>query len=204
MNTVITPGVAVRAATEIDNAALLALCEACPMEGDIALRVDRAPSFFALNRLEGDDWGVGVAESETGEVSGCVAVARRDVWLDGRPATACYVSDLKVHPRARRTGVADLLTEYARERCAALAGEKVPSLLTILAGNSRMENRIGGPRGLPLLTRIATISAAAIPLLWERRERVRGISVRRAAPEDLALMAALWRREGSRRQFAGV
>ena len=38
-----------------DNRDLIALADACPMEGDVGLCVYRAPDFFALNRLEGSD-----------------------------------------------------------------------------------------------------------------------------------------------------
>src|SRR5262249_27737366 len=38
----------VREATASDNASLVALTSACPMDGDIGLCVDRAPDFFAL------------------------------------------------------------------------------------------------------------------------------------------------------------
>ena len=49
-----------RDATLNDNDALIELTAACTMHGDIALRMDRSPDFFALNRLEGNDARVGV------------------------------------------------------------------------------------------------------------------------------------------------
>ena len=57
-----TAGFVVRDATPADNADLIALSAACAMSGDIGLRIDRRPDFFALNRLEGQRWQVGVAE----------------------------------------------------------------------------------------------------------------------------------------------
>ena len=48
--------------TAADNAALVALAAACPMRGDMTMCIDRAPDFFALARLEGERWRVGVAE----------------------------------------------------------------------------------------------------------------------------------------------
>jgi hypothetical protein len=192
----------VRDATPADNDALVALAAACPMEGDIALRMDRAPDFFALNRLEGDVWQVGVAVDGDDRVVGCVAAARRQVWLNGAEATTGYVGDLKVHPAARRSGATDLLTAYARETCAALCGEDAPVLVTILAGNEAMERRAGGPRGMPVLARFATLRVEAIPLLWERRERVAGLSIWPAAERDLPRMTALWRDIAPTRQLA--
>jgi hypothetical protein len=196
------PRFAVRDATAADNDALVALAAACPMEGDIALRMDRAPDFFALNRLEGDVWRVGVVEDDAGCIIGCVAAARRRAWLNGEEATTGCVGDLKVHPSARRSGAADMLTAYARDACASLCGEDAPVLVTILAGNVAMERRARGPRGMPVLSRFATLRVAAIPLLWERRERVSGLSIWPAAERDLPRMAALWRHIGPTRQLA--
>ena len=66
----------VRDAVHSDDEALRAIAASCPMEGDITLRVTREPDFFALNRLEGQEWRVGVAESD-GRVVGCAMAAER-------------------------------------------------------------------------------------------------------------------------------
>jgi hypothetical protein len=201
-STAATSSLTVRDATEADNEALVALTAACPMEGDITLRMDRAPDFFALNRLEGDAWRVGVACDANERIVGCVAVARRLAWLNGVATTTAYVGDLKVHPRARGSGAADLLSRYAAEVSAALCGDDVTVLVTILAGNVPMERRARGPRGTPVLARFATLDVAAVPLLWERRERVAGLAVRSATDADGEAMAALWRGIAPRRQLA--
>ena len=73
----------VRDATGADNAALIALAAACPMVGDLTMRIDRAPDFFALARLEGERWRVGVAESD-GEVIGCVTASERTAITTSR------------------------------------------------------------------------------------------------------------------------
>jgi hypothetical protein len=192
----------VRDATEDDNDTLVALTAACPMEGDITLRMDRTPDFFALNRLEGDAWQVGVACDADDRIVGCVAVARRRTWMNGVETTSGYVGDLKVHPRARGSGAADLLSGYAARVSAALCGDDAPVLVTILAGNARMERRARGPRGTPALARFATLAVDAVPLLWERREQVGGLTVRSATDGDCEPMAALWREIAPCRQFA--
>ncbi|MDQ3950704.1 MAG: GNAT family N-acetyltransferase [Gemmatimonadota bacterium] len=198
----VAPALAVRDATEADNDALVALAAACPMEGDVTLRMDRAPDFFALNRLEGDAWRVGIACDADDRMIGCVAVARRPAWLNGVETTTGYVGDLKVHPRARRSGAADLLSRYAADTSAALCGEDARVLVTILAGNARMERRARGPRGTPVLARFATLEVAAVPLLWERRERVAGLAIRSATDADCEAMAALWGGIAPGRQLA--
>lgn len=199
-----SPALVVRDATDADNAALVALTAACTMRGDIALRMDRAPDFFALTRLEADETRVGIVAGEDGQVVGCVAASRRRAYVNGSLETICYVSDLKVHPSARGSGVADLLTAYARDASGELAGMDAPCVLTILGGNTPMERRARGPRGMPALSRFATLSVVAIPLLWERRERPLGLTVRSATVDDLDDMAALWNGRARVRQLAGV
>ncbi|HEX6057997.1 MAG TPA: hypothetical protein VFZ11_03180 [Gemmatimonadaceae bacterium] len=197
-------GLVVREATEADNAALVALAAACTMRGDIALRVDRAPDFFALTRLEGDDARVGVVTDGAGRVLACAAVARRPAYVNGVPSETYYASDLKVHPEARGTGAADLLSCWGRDAWAGVADPDAPYVLTILAGNRAMERRARGPRGTPVLARFATLSVMAIPLLWRRRERVEGIGVREATEGDLEEMAGVWARFAPTRQFGAA
>ena len=64
-------------------------------------------------------------------------------------------------------------------------------------------SRVDGPRGLPALTRFATVVAHAIPLLWRRAPDVAGLRVQPARPADLEEMAAVWARIARGRQFAG-
>lgn len=195
----------VRLAIDEDNTALIELTAACPMEGDLALRIDRAPDFFALNRLEGDRWRVGVVDGPDGHPVGCVATAERRVWLHGRPATVIYAGDLKVHPEFRDTRTADSLERFVCDTARATAGDSTPILLTVLAGNGAMERRAEGPRGLPRLHRFATLHSFAIPLLWRRPgPDDSDLRIGRATSGDLEEMADLWAAVAWRRQFAPV
>ena len=193
------------AATAGDNAALLELASACEMRGDVGLRVDRDPDFFALNRLEGDRWQVGIVKGlGPRTVAGCVAVSQRRVHLHGKPVHSMYVGDLKVHPAHRGGPAADALEGYARDVCRSMGGDDVPSLLTILAGNAPMERRADGRRGLPVLARFATIRSHAIPFLGRRTRNADGFRVGPARLDDLEEMAHLWARVAPHRQFAPV
>lgn len=193
-----------RDATPDDNPALLTLAAACEMRGDIGLRIDREPDFFALNRLEGDQWQLGVMPGlARRSVAGCVAASARRVYIDGAPRLTTYVGDFKVHPAHRGGPAADALAEYAREACREMAGAAALSLMTVLAGNSSMERRVDGPRGLPVLTRFATIRSHAIPFVWSRPS-VHGFRVSSAREGDAEEMATLWGRVAPRRQFAPV
>lgn len=193
-----------------DNRDLIALTAACPMEGEVGLRVDRSPDFFALNRLEGGEWKVAVVDSPDGGLAGCVAGAVRRVYIGGEPRKVMYVGDLKVHPRWRGTGPADVLSAFAREYCRERGGDHAITLMTVLGGNAGMARRAEGPRGLPRLERFAGIRAYNIGLLWKRKPpRIEGLSIERAfiqsrqSPADLAReMAALWSIHAPHRQFA--
>jgi GNAT superfamily N-acetyltransferase len=195
----------VRPAREDDNQALLDLAASSTMDGDVSLCVTRSPDFFALNRLEGDQWWVAVADDSAGRPIGCIAGAERCCFLNGEPSRTLYVGDLKVHPGHRRRGVADALSGYAW-RVAATAGGHTPALVTVLAGNRAMEHRADGHGVAPALRHFATLRAHAVPLLWRRQRRGEGAAVRvgRATLEDVAEMAELWQRVAAQRNFASV
>src|SRR5688500_9697583 len=194
---------AVRDATTAENEALVALAEACPMRGDITMCVDRAPDFFALVRLEGERWRVGVAE-DAGTVVGCVAASERLAYVNGAATRTAYAGDLKVHPAHRGGFAADALEEFTREAIRGYGGDDMLTFLTVLGGNRAMERRAAGPRGLPTLTRFATLDVHAIPLLWPRERQVAGLRVDVARETDLDEMGALWNRIAPGRQLAPV
>jgi len=188
----------IRDAQVADNEGLIALAAACPMVGDISLRIDRGPSFFALNRLEGERWRVGVAERD-GVIVGCVGVSERRSYVNGRETRTGYAGDLKVHPEHRDTRIADELSMYS-ERAFVSLPPTAPVLITVLAGNRSMERRLPGPRGVPAFTRIGMIRTHSVPILWRRR--VGGsIRIAPATWNDVAEMAALWKRVAPLRQL---
>jgi GNAT superfamily N-acetyltransferase len=194
-------GVTVREARAGDGDALLALARACPMRGDITLRVEREPDFFTMDRLLGDPWQVAVA-ARGDVVVGCIAMAARETYLHGRPARTTYVGDLKVHPAHRDGAAADALIRHASAWCGDHGGMHVPMLFTILSGNRRMERRIPGVRGLPAFTRFATLRAYTAPLPRRRAVRAAAWRVAPATSRDIDEMITLWQRVASQRNFA--
>jgi ribosomal protein S18 acetylase RimI-like enzyme len=208
--TIVRPAIQVRDARTDDNASLIALATACPMDGDIALAISREPDFFALNRLEGAQWRVGVVEWQSfpDGIAGCVMGAARTAYVGGHLRDTVYAGDLKVHPAVRGVGVADALTEWVVDVLADLGGDDAPMLVTVLAGNRAMERRTRGRGGAAAFTRFATMRAFSIPLLWPRThqtDRARGdIRVSPATSCDIGEMAELWQRVAPGRQFAPV
>ncbi|MGH7616185.1 MAG: GNAT family N-acetyltransferase, partial [Gemmatimonadaceae bacterium] len=200
--TVARSAIAVRDARAGDNATLLELAAACPMEGDIAFAVSREPDFFALNRLEGAEWRSGVAEMD-GRVVGCIMVAARNAYVHGKPRSTLYAGDLKVHPALRGAGVADALTEWGVATLTDIGHTDDPTLITILRGNRAIERRTTGRGGAAAFTRFATIRAFSVPLLWPRSSRTR-FRVLPATPANIEEMASLWQHVAPGRQFAPV
>ncbi len=196
----------VRVATPADNEALIALAAACPMEGDIGLCSDRAPDFFALSRLEGDPWRVGVIEVD-GKPVACVGAARRHLYVNGEPQYVAYVGDLKVHPEFRRAGVGRALANWAVATAEELVGPAGVRIFTVLGGNTALTNGV-----LPSIaatagnqtTRRGRLRSHNIQLLWRKSLQTKGIVVDRAVPADVAAMAKLWQRVAPTRQFAPV
>ncbi|HKN59394.1 MAG TPA: GNAT family N-acetyltransferase, partial [Gemmatimonadaceae bacterium] len=193
----------VRDATPADNASLIELAAACPMKGEMSLRMDRGPDFFALNKLEGDRWNVAVAERD-GRVVGCIAMSERKAFVNGVQTRTGYVGDFKVHPAHRDTRIADALSLRAESWFGSLP-PSAPLFITVLAGNRAMERRLSGPRGVAAFRRVGTIRTHSVPILWRRRVSERpSVRFEPARWSDLEEMVALWNRVGPLRQLAPV
>lgn len=134
----------IRAATQSDNEALLALTRATPMTGTIALRIDRDPDFFSLLKLRGES-RVCVAVRES-EVVGCISAALRSSYVDGEPELTAYIGDMKVHPRYSGSRIAVRLI-HAIEEYLGSAGVDL-ALTLVAAGNSQVMPLLAGRLGI--------------------------------------------------------
>jgi GNAT superfamily N-acetyltransferase len=201
--TLLGTSVLVREAVPDDNAALRAIAASCPMDGDITLRITRDPDFFQLNRLEGSQWRVGVAEVD-GRVVGCAMGAERSAYLHGVEQRTLYAGDLKVIPTMRGTGVADALIRWVMATLRDMGGSDAPILLTVLAGNRAMERRTSGRGTTPGVAQFATMRAFSLPLLFPRAFKESGLRVSTATARDIEEMVELWRRVAPTRQLAPV
>jgi len=173
------------------------------MRGDLTLRMDRGPDFFALHRLEGDRTHLGVVNHGK-QIVGCIALSERHTYVNGIETTTGYGGDYKVHPGHRNSGIADDLMRYAMSRAQSLP-PGTPVMITVLAGNRAMERRLSGPRGLARFEKLATIRTHSITVLWKRRLRLpSGVKVTRARWSDLDDMVELWNRVAPGRQLAPV
>jgi predicted N-acetyltransferase YhbS len=189
--------VEVREANEADNEALLALTRATPMQGTIALRIDRDPDFFALLRLRGE--GKVFVAARGRELVGCISAALRTVYVGGIPETIAYVGDMKVHPGFSGSRVSLRLIQ-ALERGLRVAGIDV-CFSVVAEGNHRamplFEGRLGIPRWTPL-GRFLVDELLPTPF----RDRSERYCHEAAQSADLPAIAALLDRFHRSRQFA--
>ena len=205
---ILAPEMKVRDADPSDNEALVELAALCPMEGDVSLCVERAPDFFALSRLEGDETRLGIVESDKGDAIASIGIAKRPVYIHGEESAVVYVGDLKVHPDHRTKGVGRALVSFALDTVRDLLGPDGMILGTMLAGNAPIEKMVETFRQEIIpdieLEPAGTIRWASIPLLWKRKMPKTSLRVVEATKDDISEMVEFWRRVAPTRQLAPV
>ncbi|MFP5502091.1 MAG: hypothetical protein ACLGIN_06350 [Candidatus Sericytochromatia bacterium] len=190
-----------RWATAEDDAALVELVRRCPMHGEIALYFDRAPSFFALSRLQGEGAHVCVIDHPAGRgLAASAAVARMPgVFVNGEPRTVFYACDLRIAPDMRGGRMLkrlyDFLTDWG------LAQGFDLGMTTVMQGNAAMAGVIAGKGGVLPYHHLATMRNYTLQTLLPVRPPV-GLTIRRATMADVPAMVALWNRVQAERQFA--
>ncbi len=161
---------------------------------------EREPRFLALNELQGDPRFVAVAEDCDGAVVGCAAAAAREVYVDGRPARAVYVGDLRVAPRARHSMLLARLHSFLVERVEACGVDL--GYCSIVEGNRGAEALRGGRRGVPLYRPIGRIRVVAVSAPANRRTRA--IVIDAARHDDIADLSRVLDAFNARHDFAPV
>ena len=195
------PGLAttVRIAGLADNAALLELTLACPMEGRLSLAIEHGDDFFALARARGD--GQTYVADSGGSIVACASVCRRPAWLAGMPGEMGYVSDVKVAPSARGQGLSQrLLAAVAHDEA---AREPAPLVGSVTAGNlatDGMLRRFGVRAPVQRLSNFVAWQLVPFP----STRRPRGVTILRAEPRDEAELAAFLDGYHASRAFAPV
>ena len=97
-----------RLATFEDNKQLLELTSSLWMPGKMALRIDRNPNFFELNKLRGRT-NVYVA-IEDHSIVGSICVSHEKVYINKEQYSLYYISDFKVAQTHRNRGIGFQLT----------------------------------------------------------------------------------------------
>lgn len=97
-----------RLATLEDNQQLLELTSTTGMSGKMALRIDRYPNFFKLNKLRGKT-NVYIA-IENDLIVGSICVSDQNVYINNQVYPLYYISDFKVAQTHRNRGIGLQLT----------------------------------------------------------------------------------------------
>lgn len=189
--------VVIREATAADNGALLALTRVTPMDGRIALRIDRGPDFFALLRRRGEA-SVFVATCK-GQVIGCISAAIHHGYVNGVLEKIAHVGDLKVDPlfSGKRlssrlvTALEHHLKEEGVDLCVALIAE----------GNHRMTPICAGRDGTPVSVPLGRFVVDQL-IARHMQRRHSGYAIEEATPADLPAIAAILEETYRERQFA--
>jgi ribosomal protein S18 acetylase RimI-like enzyme len=92
-----------RVATKEDNPKLIQLTALSAMTGEIGLRIDRNPDFFALLKMRGST-KVFVAE-EDDRIIGAICVSLQQVYVGGEIFPLQYIGDFKVAAHYRNQGI---------------------------------------------------------------------------------------------------
>ena len=191
-----------RRATREDNAPLLELFNAVPMQGELVLATQRSPDFFRLYDMQRATVEPWVHDSARG-LDGLGTVFVREGWLDGRPARVGYLGDLRTRFSARRErGVARFYGPLLQDVARRLGVETF--LTAVMASNAaalqalvrRRERRVAQPT----YTLVRRFSAVSVHFTRRRAPpRARASSpasspayhVRPAVPEDVPALEAL-------------
>ena len=193
----------VRSATVEDDPGLERLLNQTALGGGwIRLRFQREPSFLAALGVEGSHSDVvAVEDIRSGRIVGMGTRSTKPIWLEGRPAVAAYLGNLRVDPRYR--GGTLLARGYRQLASFASLTPADVCLTTLVEGNEPansllLSGRAGLPRYVPL--------APVVTLAFGTRTRGRpplpdGVGVRTAGPGDIGAIRAFLAETGPRRQF---
>ena len=190
-------GIEIREAVAADNDALLALTRVTPMAGNISLRIDRDPDFFALLQARGESI-VFVATCE-GKVIGCMSAAIHPAYVGGVAETMAHANDLKVHPlfTGRRLAVRLIaaVENYLRARRIDL------SFNLVADGNQRVMALAEGRHGTPVQVMLGRFFVDQLLPSPFRRRSGRYLAEEPRA-EDLPEIADILDRSNRERTFA--
>lgn len=189
--------VVIREATGADNDALLALTRVTPMDGRIALRIDRDPDFFALLRRRGEP--IVLVATCADHVIGCISAAIHQAYVGGLLEKIAHVGDLKVHPlfTGKRlssrlmTGLKSHLKQAGVDLCVGLVAE----------GNHRMTPISAGRDGTHVGVQLGRFIVEQLIARPMRRRHSR-YALEEAASADLPEIAAMLDDTYRRQQFA--
>jgi len=193
-----------RLATADDDAELRALMAATPMDGRIALRFLREPSFFDAAGVDGTFRQIAVChDAATERIVGLGTRSTRNMYVNGTSMPVGYLSSLRSLPEVRGKALLAAAYRFLRE----LHGDERTSfyLSTIAEGNdTALRMLTSGRGGLPTYHPCGELHTAAIPVARRKIARAdapAGVTIRSAEAKDTGAIIAFLRRVGPAFQF---
>lgn len=194
-----------------DDSQLQAILAATPMPGPLRLCFLRRPSYFQAAVVEGRFRQVVAARDlDTGGLVGFGSRAVSPRFINGQPASAGYLSSLRLLPEHR--GGTLIARGYAFFRRLHADQRAELYVTTVAAGNQQALATIASGRGgLPAYhpwgkyhTLALSLGRRSSPGRGKRRDSVPPpLDIRPATPDELDELLEFLRRAGSRRQFFG-
>ena len=186
-----------------DDADLRHVLASTPMPGHIAVSFRREPSWLDAANIDGFfRQVVACRDLDTGRIFGFGCRSLRELYVNGRPMTVGYLSNLRVLPEYRNRGL--IARGYAYFRRLHEDGRTPFYLTTIAEGNDRAVNILtSGRAGLPRYHpegRYHTI-AIALGRSVKRPKLSSGATVRTASAADLPAVIDFLTAVGPHRQF---
>lgn len=160
----------VRRLTSSDSGLALSLAAEADLEGEVALRFDRSPDYFAWPLASLDRWAYLGAFGD-GRLVGYALVGFRRGWIGDRWGTYAFSGDLRVRPSVRRKGVGALLLKAV--------SDEIPLDVKLVAGTILQGNERGlglafrrTPRGFRLTDQGALIATTRFAIRGQADPRV--------------------------------
>lgn len=190
-------------ASAADDADLRRILAETPMPGRIAVGFGRAPSYFAAAEVDGRFCQVVAArDTRDGRLVGFGVRSIRELYVNGRPAPAGYLSSLRLLSAHRNRGL--VARGYGFFRQLHADGRARLYLTTIAEGNEpALRLLTSGRAGLPAYHFAGRYHTVALPLTAQARRQnpQPACAIRPATAEDVPAVLNFLERMGPRRQF---
>ncbi len=191
-------------ATADDDAGLRRLLRETPMQGRARVSLEREPDFFEAARQESlrHDTVV-IRDRQTGRLEAMGSRAVRELFVNGQPQRAGYLTQLRIHPERRRYSVHLLRLGFEQLRRAHADDEAAFDFTAIVAGNE-VARRIleAGLEGLPRYRRLEEFVSFLLPARSRPGAGRSGIQVAAGSSALVPGILACLERFGRRHQFA--
>jgi hypothetical protein len=162
--------------------------------------MERDPDYFTGAWIQAEEPCVWAAFDQSGRAVGVFSAGKRRVRLNGEIIHMRYLADLRIHPHFHGSSL--LARGFALLRKQVFQPGEWAQTLVLEENRKALALLTSGRSGLPAYKPSGRYSSFLLPP--QRIARVPGIEVRRARPEDIAGMQALFDEAGDARAFSQV